>query len=94
MAGGPGLQEIKQMPEGEYRQLVVDRFDRGTERMDELADGQAEILRKLTDILIQARTTNGRVNALELWRARIAGALAVMTVGMPVLLFLLQRAFE
>jgi len=40
----------------------------------------------------QVKTTNGRVTRLELWRATMAGALAVITLGMPVLLWLINRA--
>lgn len=46
----------------------------------------------LREVRSQTSRTNGRVTKLEMWRAAMAGALTVVTVGMPVLLWLIQEA--
>lgn len=46
----------------------------------------------LREVRSQTSRTNGRVTKLEMWRAAMAGALTVVTVGMPVMLWLIQEA--
>ena len=47
---------------------------------------------ELSEIKTQVKTTNGRVKKLELWKAFILGAIAVITsVGIPLFIYVYQQ---
>jgi len=50
---------------------------------------------KSIDLLNEkVKVQNGRIGKLEINDAKITGALAIITLGMPVILFLLNRLFK
>ena len=51
-------------------------------------------LATLIELRDKIKTQNGRIGKLEINDAKITGALAVIVVGMPVILFLLNRLFK
>lgn len=57
------------------------------EQVDAVAEDMAETKE-------QAKKTNGRVTSLELWRARVYGALAVCSIATPVVTALLLKALN
>lgn len=56
--------------------------------LDEKFDGLHE---KLDLILAQTTKTNGRVNRLEIWRGFISGGLAIVTIVILPIIFLLIK---
>lgn len=68
-------------------ELLAALLEPDDDRAWKIAVGQT-----LHDVKEQAKATNGRVRALETWRAYLAGAVAVLTLGMPFILWLLTEA--
>ena len=70
--------------------VIIERLDHVIRRIDDLDD-------KSTRIENQARQTNGRVTALEKWKAYVLGAIAMATfvigIVMPVLMLILRKYF-
>jgi hypothetical protein len=54
------------------------------ERVVKVETTQDEHTRLLTEILDQAKLTNGTVRELQLWRARVGGATAAMSWVQPL----------
>lgn len=48
----------------------------------------------LVELRDKVKTQNGRIGKLEINDAKISGALAIIVIGMPVILFLLNRLFK
>ena len=60
------------------------------EKIDKNASDQKE---RDTRIETQVKATNGRVKSLELWRAFLAGGLAILTLLVLPLLFIVLQKF-
>lgn len=64
----------------EDRDLYDDLLKLDDDRAWKYAVGQA-----LRELVMQTRATNGRVTALEAWRNRITGVMALVVLAVPVI---------
>lgn len=69
---------------------IGDKIDSNHDKvMDELVQHRNDH----TELLKQVRETNGRVRALEVWKAGLAGAVAVLSVlVIPTVSYLIKNA--
>lgn len=51
-------------------------------------------LKSIVELSDKVKIQNGRIGKLEINDAKITGALAVITLGMPVILFMLNKLFK
>lgn len=59
--------------------------------IDVLAEIMQEIKEDVKEIKAQTQKTNGRVNALEIWRGFITGGLAVISFIIGYIIFFLEK---
>ena len=74
----------------EYTQRELEHFFR--DLRSDLDEKHQEHTRQFSDLLVQAKITNGRVSKLENWRWAMIGGIAVLSaIVVPILLNLIQK---